>query len=80
MSVSLECCVLSGRGLCVELVTRPEESYRVVCLDYDREASTVRRPWPTVIRMNAVKGQYSACFHCSCTKYISIGASYLRIF
>jgi hypothetical protein len=24
MSVSCECCVLSGRGLCDELVTRPE--------------------------------------------------------
>jgi hypothetical protein len=23
-----ECCVLSGRGLCDELITRPEESYR----------------------------------------------------
>ena len=30
MSVSLECCVLSGRGLCVGLITRPEES--AVCL------------------------------------------------
>jgi hypothetical protein len=29
MSVSCECCVLSGRGLCDELVPRPEESYRV---------------------------------------------------
>jgi hypothetical protein len=29
MSVSCECCVLSGRGLCDGLVTRPEESYRV---------------------------------------------------
>jgi hypothetical protein len=29
MSVSSECCVLSGRGLCDGLVTRPEESYRV---------------------------------------------------
>jgi len=29
MSVSCECCVLSGRGLCDELITRPEESYRV---------------------------------------------------
>jgi hypothetical protein len=28
MSVSCECCVLSGRGLCDELITRPEESYR----------------------------------------------------
>jgi hypothetical protein len=32
MKVSFECCVLSGRGLCVGLITRPEESYRVVCL------------------------------------------------
>jgi hypothetical protein len=27
--VSCECCVVSGRGLCVGLVARPEESYRV---------------------------------------------------
>jgi hypothetical protein len=32
MSVSCECCVLSGRGLCDELVNRPEESYRVWCV------------------------------------------------
>jgi hypothetical protein len=31
MSVSWECCV-SGRGLCDELVPRPEESYRVWCV------------------------------------------------
>jgi hypothetical protein len=24
-----ECCVLSDRGLCDELITRPEESYRL---------------------------------------------------
>ena len=28
MSVCSECCVLSGRGLCDGLITRPEESYR----------------------------------------------------
>jgi len=27
MSVCCECCVLSGRSLCVRLITRPEESY-----------------------------------------------------
>jgi len=27
MFVSCERCVLSGRGLCSELITRPEESY-----------------------------------------------------
>jgi hypothetical protein len=29
MSVCCECRVLSGRGLCDELITRPEESYRL---------------------------------------------------
>jgi hypothetical protein len=47
-SVSCGCCVLSGRGLCVRLITRLEESYRVWCLnECDREASIIRRPWPT---------------------------------
>jgi len=32
MSVSCECCVLSGRGLCDELITRPEESYSLWCV------------------------------------------------
>jgi hypothetical protein len=41
MSASCECCVLSGRGLCDGLVTRPEESYRVWCVYEmcDRETS-----------------------------------------
>ena len=30
--VCCECRVLSGRGLCDELITRPEESYRVWCV------------------------------------------------
>jgi hypothetical protein len=29
MSLYCECCLLSGRGLCDGLITRPEESYRV---------------------------------------------------
>jgi hypothetical protein len=38
--VSCECCVLSGRGLCVGLITRLEESYRLCCVVvYDHEAS-----------------------------------------
>ena len=32
MDVCFECCVLSGRGLCDELVTRPEESYPLGCV------------------------------------------------
>ena len=27
-----ECCVLSGRGLCDELIARPEESCRLWCV------------------------------------------------
>ena len=30
--VCCECCVLSGRGLCDELITRSEESYRPWCV------------------------------------------------
>ena len=33
MSVCCECCVLSGRGVCDELITRPGESYRLRCVD-----------------------------------------------
>jgi len=32
MFVCCECCVLAGRGLCDELITRPEESYRQWCV------------------------------------------------
>ena len=32
MSVSCECCMLSGRGLCDGVITRPEESYRLWCV------------------------------------------------
>ena len=32
ISVCREYCVLSGRGLCDGLITRPEESYRLWCV------------------------------------------------
>jgi len=32
MFVYFECCVLSGRGLCDELIPRPEEYYRLWCV------------------------------------------------
>ena len=47
MSVCCECLMLSGRGLCDGLITRPEESYRlwrgVVC---DQETLRMRRLKP----------------------------------
>ena len=43
MSVSCECCLLWGRGLCDDLITRPEESYRVLCVVVcDLETSWMR--------------------------------------
>jgi hypothetical protein len=48
MFVCCVCCVLSGRGLCDELITRPEESYRlrhvVVCdeISCDEEEAIAR--------------------------------------
>ena len=48
ISVSCECCMLSGGGLCVGLIIRPEESCRKLCVsECDREASLMRRSWPT---------------------------------
>jgi hypothetical protein len=36
--------VLSGRGLCDELITRPEESYRLCCVVCDLETSRICTP------------------------------------
>ena len=48
MFVCCECYVLSGRSLCDELVTRPEESYRLWCVVVcGLETSWMRRPWHT---------------------------------
>ena len=44
--VCCECHVLSGRGLCDELITRPEESYRLCCVVVcDLETSSMGAPY-----------------------------------
>jgi len=51
MFVCCECRVLSDRGLCDELITRPEESYRLWCVVVcDLETSRMMRPWPALGR------------------------------
>ena len=46
MFVFCECCVLSGRGLCDELITHPEESYRLWCVVVcDLETSRIGAPY-----------------------------------
>jgi hypothetical protein len=42
MSLCCECCLLSGRDHCDELITRPEESYRLWCVvvcDLEKQTS-----------------------------------------
>jgi hypothetical protein len=48
MSVSCECCLMSGRGLCDGLVRRPEESYRLWCVwcVWPWNLDETRRPRP----------------------------------
>ena len=36
---------MSGRGLCDELITRPEESYRLCCVVCDLETSRMGAPY-----------------------------------
>jgi hypothetical protein len=41
-TVSFECRVLSGRSLCVGLITRPGEFYQVWCVEWVRLRNPVR--------------------------------------
>ena len=51
MSVCCDLCVLSGRGLCDELIKCPEESYRLWCVVVcDLETSLMRRPQTALSR------------------------------
>jgi len=54
---------LSGRGLCDELITRPEESYRLCCVVvYDLETSRIGAPYIydiSRLRVNTAAGIYA---------------------
>ena len=76
--VCCECRVLSGRGLCDELITCPEESYRLCCVVVcDLETSGMGAPYIYDISRLRVKGQYTCgvflkafenlfnCFQCN---------------
>ena len=48
MDVFCQCRMLSGRGLCDGLISRPEESYRLwYVFECDIETWRIKRPWPT---------------------------------
>jgi hypothetical protein len=56
MFVCCECFVLSGRGFCDVLITRPEESYRLWCVVVcDLETWRMRKPWPALGRSATAK-------------------------
>ena len=58
MDVCYQCCVLSGRGLCNGLITRPEESYRLWCVVVcDQEILKTRRLKPTT-RLWKIQSQW----------------------
>jgi hypothetical protein len=66
MDVCCECCVLSGRGLCDELITRPEESYWLWCVVLcDLETSRMRRSWPALGRRATEKKTLLNVWVCS---------------
>jgi hypothetical protein len=47
MNFSFKCCMLSGRGLCIGLMSIPEDSYEFGVSECDNEASIMKRTWPT---------------------------------
>jgi hypothetical protein len=69
MFVGCECCVLSGRGLCDGLITRPDESYllwRVVVCDQETSKNEEAKA-----RYQAVENTTTMCCNAKKTnKYI----------
>ena len=48
--------MLSGRGLCDELITRPEESYRLCCVVVcDLETSRMAAPYIYIYDISSLK-------------------------
>jgi len=55
---------LSGRGLCDELITRPEESYRLCCVVVcDLETSRIGAPYIYNVRLLRVKHNNLSVVH-----------------
>ena len=58
--VCFECRVLSGRGLCDELITRPEESYRLCCIVVC-DLETSRKGAPYIYDISHLRVNVSQC-------------------
>jgi len=60
---------LSGRGLCDELITRPEDSYRLCCIVVcDLETSRIGAPHIYIYDISSLRVNTSA--HCSGRKQV----------
>ena len=67
--VCCKCRVLSGRGLCDELITRLEESYRLWCVVVcDLETSRIGAPYIYIYIISCLRDNTSA--HCSGRKQV----------
>jgi len=69
--------MLSGRGLCDELITRPEESYRLCCVVVcDLETSRIGSPYIYVISSLRVKflNHVTDCYKCAVNIMMTLGA------
>ena len=47
--------MLSGRGLCEELIARPEESYRLWCVVCDLEISRIGAPYIYIYDISSLR-------------------------
>jgi len=69
--------VLSGRGLCDELITRPEESYRLWCVVVcDLETSRIGAPYIYNVRLLRVKHYSKDNFLDCLTVRMEVGLSF----
>ena len=67
--VCCECRALSGRGLCDELITRPEESYRLWCVVVcDLETSRIGAPYIDISNLRVNSEMAKSCHKIICLK------------
>jgi hypothetical protein len=69
--------VLSGRGLCDELITHPEESYRlwrVVVCDLETSKEEAKSP------LKGCEYKPTNCYDAEREKKIVLGAAYVAVF
>src|SRR5215471_12623125 len=80
--VCCECRVLSGRGLCDELITRPEESYRLCCVvACDLETSRMGAPYIydiSRLRVNELKLDSSRGSACAYRKVFNQSVTFIN--